>query len=280
MTGSGGVDLFRGSIDEAMLRGSGYLHRAKFFNEVHVAAGAGRDRAIIKDSSKWLEGLQLAATPAATTISSGGYVQRVAGFDVVTTYAVTTVNPRTGLRDLDRATFSDDPSEAHADVFRGTSLKSELYREVGGAKVYSVIARAFDEVLATATSGFDKAQLVDSAGPDLLDATPQRSTITHRRLTTTGASVVVGTITAAGFDRIDAGSVSGGEDTATLLDTLGDDRLVAAGTLVQLFSGDSARPTYWVSNYRSVTATRTQGNDTATIESADYPVLLGGWLTS
>ena len=278
MIGSDRADLFRGSIDEGMLRGNGYLHRVKFFNELQVIAGSGRDRAIFKDSDAWFEGIEFHATPRTGTVSGGGYVQRATDFDVLTVYAVTTLNRKTGQSDRDRATFSDDPAVPHNDVFRGTSVKSELYRLVDGAKVYSMIAQAFDEVLATASNGFDKAQLVDSAGPDLLEATPERSTITHRRLGATGAPVVISAIAASGFDRIDAGSVTGGADVATILDTSGDDRLVAVGVLIQLFSNGSARPTYWVSNYSSVTATRTQGNDSASVERADYPVLLGGWL--
>jgi len=258
---SSGRDKLKANAKDkwALMRGPSYVYkvRAKFFEEIDVYSTGGKDTAILYDSDGNDE---MVAGPDQVTFSSADDCRYVANnFHTVIAYA------KTGH---DTVEFSDS---LHNDVFRGLSHKSQLYREEvlpGGqrVRVYDVTARRFDDVLAIASEGFDKARLYDSSGDDLFTGQPGESSMV-------GPGV---NVTVRGFDRIDAYSTSGGQDEADIYDTAGDDHLEAADDWARIFGPDSdVQYLYNVLAFEQVRAHgKAGGNNTKDVAATDFLLTL------
>lgn len=250
-------DKYKGYPTFSILRGGGYFARVKFFEEVLAYAGAGgNDRALLFDSPG---DDKVKAEPERdfVKIQGSGFFNRAKFFPQVTVYASS---------GHDEAVFEDTTGN---DIFRGLAHKSQMYRIGAAGLDYEITVRAFDEVLARAGSGFDKARLFGSSGDDHLLAKSHKSEIK-------GPSV---TITARDFDKVNAFFDEGGFDTADLYDTPGDEFLEAADDWVRISTDRGVLELlYDVAAFESVLAHCTTGDDTADVDPAvSFLTLLGGW---
>jgi len=217
LNGGASKDKIKFDTNVAWIRAGSYYIRPKFFDEMYVdGMGGTTDTAIFYDTP----GVDvLAASPTETTVTTGGVIYRVTSFENVTVYGTA----------IDTATFSDSSGD---DIFNGLNHKSYMY-----GSGYKVVSRGFKKVTATASTGFDKARLYDTALDDHYECRPGISKVT-------GGGTSVLSITAQGFDRVSLVPTQGGFDTADLYDTPDNDRLDAAGDGVQFYRVGTTKPLY------------------------------------
>jgi len=208
LNGGDGKGKLKSEEDVSWMYGANYYARAKFFDRVYAdGKGGAGDTAIFYDTP---DQDVLVAGPGAATVTTGSMVRKASSFESVTVYGAS----------RDTATLSDSTGN---DVFDGLSNKSRI-----AGSGYEIVARGFKTVTATATLGFDKARLYDTAFDDLYECRPGISKLTGGG--TTGLA-----ITAQGFDKVSLISTRGGFDTADLYDTPDNDILDAVGWSAKLY---------------------------------------------
>jgi subtilisin-like proprotein convertase family protein len=199
--GSAGDDTFVGTPEYGKLSGDNYFFWAKGFDSVYAyAAAGGNDTATLKDSAG---SDALNATPAYTALSGTGYYLRAKGFASVNAYGT--------AGGVDVAKFSDSTGN---DVFDAKPKESQMQ-----GSGYRNWAYGFERITALASSGYDVANLYDSAKDDTFSLWSTRVVVTG------GASYQTGK-----FDVVNAFATAGGSDVAHLYDSAGDDHMVGTPT--------------------------------------------------
>jgi hypothetical protein len=229
--GSDGSDAFTADPTCAVLTdGTTYSSRANDFAFVIAYAGqGGTDAAALSDS----EGNDtFTTTPAYATMTGKwrpegasadrSFYNRGEGFD---SYEATS----TAGADLARLT--DSP--ASDDQF----VAEPTWATLSGSGLSSR-ANNFRYAVAYATGGNDTAQLKDSPGTDTFIATPAYGVMYASASALNPAYLN----RAGGFDQVEAVSASGGDDSARLYDSAGDDNFTAYPTYV-LLANDPSNPT-------------------------------------
>ncbi len=248
-----GPDAFTAGPDSAELTGPGFALAVHSFPAVHAFASddGETDTAILEDRAGSKERFLAWSTEA--KMVGLGLFNRAKGFDAVQAGAsdatdLAEIHDSPGADAFeayaDRATMSyDDGTVVRADDFRwlfafasddsqtdtarlydttadlGTSYATWLKGYDGVAKMYEVSTfynrvDDFDEVIASAVDGDDKARLYDSPGADAFDGYADRATMSYADGTTVRADGVRWLFAFASDD--------GQTDTARLYDTTAD----------------------------------------------------------
>ncbi len=254
---SPGKDKLKGYPDYSILRSSDYFARVKFFDQVLAYADAGGDDLALFYDSPGNDKVKAIPQSDIFKAYGAGFFNRAKYFDQVVAYS-------TG--GSDRAVFEDTTGN---DTFRGLAHKSQLYGTTPSGRDYDVTVRAFDDVLARASRGFDKVRLFGSSGDDHLFCTSSKTE-------TDGAGF---RITTRSFDRVNAFFAEGGNDTADLYDTPGDEYLEAVGDRVSIWTNPAAwELLYEVTAFEHIRAYQSDGDDTSDVDPAvTFLELMGDW---
>jgi len=200
----GSEDRFRSWSTEAKMTGTGFFIRAKGFDHVVAGASDAVDVAELNDST----GVDLfeAYADRGTMTYAGGRTVQADGFRWL--YALASDDGQT-----DTAHFYDttaDLGTSYATWFQGELDASKMY----AGSVFFNRALGFDDVIATAGGGNDRARLYDSPGDDTFGAYADRATMSY------GGGQ---TVRADDFRWLFAfASDDGQTDTARLYDTTAD----------------------------------------------------------
>jgi len=255
---SAGDDTFEAYPSYAVLRGTGFSNRANDFGFVTArSTQGGTDAAVFLDSTG---NDNFVAYPAYATMTGRyrpagapadrSYYNRAEGFG---SYVGTS---SAGGADLARLY----DSAAGDEQFTATPTQGTLV----GAGVFSR-ATGFRYLSAYATGGTDTARLDDSAGTDTFVATPGYAVIYASA--SAGNPAYLNRVT--GFDAVDAYSTHGGDDSARLYDSAGDDVFTATPIYAKLQNDPTTNNTNYVVNahtFRYAHAYATSGGfDKATL---------------
>ncbi|MCL4854472.1 MAG: hypothetical protein KJZ78_24185, partial [Bryobacteraceae bacterium] len=210
ITGHAVRETLVASPGSAQLRRKGLTVQTTGVEQLTVHGGPG-DTAVLYGS---FEPDHFVGDYRSARLSGPGFSSRARGFAKVTALA------RPGGHDV--AEVGGSPGN---DTFRGLAGLATMY-----GKKYRLTVRAFDEVLADAGLGFDKARLLDTTGNDHLVLGPEESRMTGPNLD----------ISIRGFEQAQALSHNGGFDTAEIEGSAGDDILEATADWVRVsrFEGD------------------------------------------
>jgi hypothetical protein len=220
LLGSAGVDNFYANESNSYLRGNSnaFLNYVKNFATVAVdmtTFPGGTDNAYMYDSSG--DDILIAGETQATldydsTVSPGVDVT-VVGFDRVDTYG------ENGGDDVATLTGSSGN-----DTFTG--LSTYAYVNGNGGAFYNYV-KNFDHVTANVAvgGGTDSATLYDSPGDDTLNAGEAQAVLDHYATATPDSN-----LTAIGFPNVSVYALFGGDDTATLTGSSGNDKFTGRET--------------------------------------------------
>ena len=220
-----------------MLSGTGFSNRVNDFRYATARATlGGTDAASFFDST----GSDTFTTyPAYATmtgkyrpagaLTDRSYYNRAEGFGAY--------DGTSALGGVDLAKLYDSPTGN--DRFVATPTQGTLT----GVGLYSR-ATGFRYLSAYATGGTDTARLDDSAGTDTFVATPDYGVM----YAAASANNPAYANRATGFDALDAFSTHGGDDTARLYDSAGDDIFTAAPTYAKLQNDPATNSTSYVIN--------------------------------
>lgn len=193
---SAGADQASFQGDQAVLRGTDYYNRAKFFADVTFAGSTGNDVAVLTGSNN---ADYVSGRLGDVTLATGGRTVRVVGF--------WTTNVRSG-GGTDTAEIDDSSEDDFVFAYPADLNLFNLTRTL------RIQGFAYSHVYAR-NGGFDTAYFYDSPGDDTFVGRPEFS------LMTTGAY----TARVKFFDAVYAYSRNGGFDVARLFDSPGDDLL-------------------------------------------------------
>jgi hypothetical protein len=250
-----------------------YYNRAKMFENISAqfSDGPGVDTVRMFDSPG---DDQFVGQKDASQMTGPGFDVNVSGYENLIAYASV---------GNDLASLFDSELD---DTIRARSHKTVMYGTDDTGTEYTITARRFDEVHATANTpngGFDFAKLHDTGGDDHLDSMPGRTTLS-RKLPGGSSDLIYEML---GFERIRAYGLEGGNDTASLQDTPGDDLLKAefvdedgvSQPWVGLLTGPEAdEMVFDVIAFDSVEATSSTGKNVAEVaDGVDFLMLDNGW---
>jgi hypothetical protein len=251
--GSAGNDNFYTNESYTYLRGNdgSFLNYLKDFNEisVDVSGDAGIDTAYMYDGAN--DDILIAGEAQATLDYSSNILPGVnitaTGFDRVDAYGQ---NGGT-----DQATLNGSSGD---DTFTGLTTYAYL---TGNGGAYVNYVKGFDNVTAdvSGTTGSDTAKLFDGAGDDDLQAGETQVVLDFDA---TGASDP--NLTAVGFPDVSVYALNGGDDTALMTGSAGNDRFTGRETYGRMKGDDGAFINY-AKGFDSVTAdvSGTTGTDVA-----------------
>ena len=278
MEDSDGNDKFKldwpkeGQFFGKMYRGT-YYNRAKMFEDISAqfSDGPGADTVRLFDSTG---DDQFTGQKDTSQMTGPGFNVTVAGYESLIAYA---------SAGNDVASFFDSELD---DNIRARSHKTVMFGTDDTGAEYTVSARAFDEIHATANTvdgGFDFAKLHDTGGDDHLELTPGRAALS-RKLPGGATDLLYEML---GFERVKAYGYEGGNDTVDLQDTPGDDLLRAEFVEEEgvnhpwagLWTGDGASQLiYDVIAFDMIEATSSTGRNVAEVaEDVDFLMLDDGW---
>jgi len=229
MLGSTGNDNFYANETYSYLRGNSnaFFNYAKNFASVSVdvSGGSGTDQAYMYDSAG--DDILIAGETQATldydsAISLGVNVT-ASGFDRVDTYGQ--------YGGTDNATLIGSSGN---DTFTGLEAYSYLNGNSGAFYNYT---KGFDAVTANVASsgGTDSATLYDSPGDDTLNAGETQAVLDYYATAAPNPN-----LTAVGFPNVSVYALFGGDDTATLTGSSGNDKFTGRETYGRMKGNSSA----------------------------------------
>jgi len=169
---------FQGELDASkMYYGSVFFNRAKGFDQVIASAGGGNDKARLYDSPG--DDALEAHADSATMSYAGGRTVRADDFRWL--FAFASDDGQTDTAHLYDTTA--DLGTSYAAWFKGFHGVAKIYE---GATFYNRVDD-FDEVIASAVGGDDRAKLYDSSGADALEAYADQATMSYPDGTTVQA---------------------------------------------------------------------------------------------
>ena len=256
-----------------MYRGD-YFNRAKMFEVIVANSSGGDDLARFFDS------------PGDDTFEAQKGFGRMQGpdFDVTANnYSQMIAFASTGN---DVANLTDSAGD---DTIRARGHKTEMYDTATKGGDYKITVRRFDDLFVAASTpngGHDVAKLHDTALDDLFVAAPGEATLSKKL--PDGSLDLLYQVMA--FERVKAYGLEGGNDTAVLNDTTGDDHLEADYRFVAdlnqddtwaglyTFEGIDLRLLYDVIAFDQVEARSSTGRNTTDVAAeVDFLLLDDGW---
>ena len=209
LTGTSGDDILNARFDSTLLTMGPRLLRVDGFDRAFVTAGEGHDKSYFSGSATRAD---FYATPRYATLNSGGVLVRANGFDLVTAVA--------GEGGDDEATLV---GSAGNDSFYGNARVSRL---VGNG--FALTAAGFRNVESYSSTGNDVAVVQDSEGDDQFYSRPYFASMTM--------PIADVRIRLNQYKEVFGYSINGGDDRATLIDSIGADELVAGENFANLSS--------------------------------------------
>ncbi len=267
---STGNDTFTASPGEGQIDyASGTTISVEHFEAIHAYGTAGgNDTAYLNDSAGndtlYADG---SVTNAAGDIGDialygSGYYNRAKFFENVTAYATAGGN--------DTATMYDGTTD---DLFVSWDGGASLADSATTDPAFSYRAEGFDTVNAYANNGgLDAAKLYDSTGTDTFTAEATEATLSIRDDGVSSEQVY----TAHDFESVNAYATAGGDDTAVLRDSSGDDTgYVTSVDAILTGTNFYNRGKY----FETATLTATSGNDVANFYDSTDPDLFEAYST-
>jgi len=249
---SPGNDTFYGLPGYSAIVGAGFVSQATGFQNVIVNRSAGADMAAFYDSAG---NDTFYGQPGYSVLSGTGFFIQAIGF------AVNGALSSSG--GTDTALFYDAPGN---DTYVGSPTQS--YMVIGPV---TNLAANFSVYSAQSSGGADNAILLDSAGNDTIVA----SSTTSYLVSAANTNVVTGFLVTS------IRGINGGVDSASLFDSPLDDRLFAAGSIVDLFYNVSGMPParqMQLMNIDSVNAVASTGNNQKHVEAINFALTTqGNW---
>ena len=157
-------------------------------------------------------------------------------------------------------------------IVQGTTGNDDLYINEGysylrgDSSAFLNYTKGFDSVtFDAAEGGTDRAYMYDGTGDDMLTAGETQATVDYDSTGSPGVNV-----TAIGFDEFNAYAVNGGNDTATLTGSAGNDRFTARD-LYGRMKGDDGAYIHYAEGFDQVTGdtSGTTGTDIAVLFDAE-----------
>ncbi|MHB8897799.1 MAG: hypothetical protein ACYC6Y_03525, partial [Thermoguttaceae bacterium] len=207
----------------AGLTGTNFSFTSTNIEHALMTSGGGGDLVEITDSAG---NDTVTAGPTQVVISGTGFSHQADNFREMQIYA------RNGGVDAIQLTDSAGNDKAKVDTNDAVKLYSPAYYIRG---------KFFEQIAITSTAGTDQALIWDTPADDTATASYQQVVMTSGT-NVPNPGLFRKTVTATGFRNASVSATMGGNDTLTVSDTPGDDKLVMRSHKVEMFPRTTANP--------------------------------------